>query len=374
MNIGFDAKRAFLNRSGLGNYSRLVIQSLMKYHGEHSYFLFTPSVHPKIFNPKDLVHAEIRTPRKFHQRYFNATWRSFGIASELGKDNISVYHGLSGEIPHNIHTYGTLSVVTIHDLIFLHYPDLYKRIDRKIYEKKFRYACNNADKIIAISEQTKADIVNFFNIDESKITVLYQGCQEIFQHEVATEQKQSIKTKYKLPDNYVLYVGTVEKRKNLMSVVKAIHEGNIDTTLVAIGKQTKYSALVSEYIVKHKLKNIRFLDKVSNEELPAIYQAATVFIYPSLFEGFGIPIIEALYSGVPVITSKGGCFAEAGGPDSCYVDTKTPEAISAAIKQLLSDESLRKKMVESGLKYVHKFDHQILTDQLISIYKSLSNE
>jgi glycosyltransferase involved in cell wall biosynthesis len=374
MNIGFDAKRAFLNRSGLGNYSRLVIHSLMKYHGENNYFLFTPSVHTKIFNPKDFFHAEIRTPRRFHQRYFNATWRSFGIASELGKDKISVYHGLSGEIPHNIHTYETRSVVTIHDLIFLHYPELYKRIDRKIYEKKFRYACSNADKIIAISEQTKADIVNFFGVDESHVTILYQGCQGIFQQQVTSEQKKSIKSKYKLPDNYVLYVGTVEKRKNLMSVVKAIHEGKIDITLVAIGKQTKYSALVSEYIVKHKLKNIRFLDGVMNNELPALYQAATIFIYPSLFEGFGIPIIEALYSGVPVITSKGGCFSEAGGPGSCYVDTKSPEAIADAMKQLLSDEQLRRKMIDDGLNYVHKFDHQTLAGQLNSIYQSLTNE
>ncbi|MBN2484670.1 MAG: glycosyltransferase family 4 protein [Bacteroidales bacterium] len=371
MNIAFDAKRAFLNRSGLGNYSRLVIQSMMKYHGENNYFLFTPSVHPKIFNPTDFVYAEVRTPYKLHQRYFNAAWRSFGIAGELGKDKISVYHGLSGEIPHKIHNYGIKSVVTIHDLIFLHYPDLYKRIDRKIYEKKFRYACTNTDRIIAISEQTKTDIVNFFGIDKQNITILYQGCQEIFQHEVPLGQKQSVKSKYGLPDNYVLYVGTVEKRKNLMSVVKAIHEGKIDTTLVVIGRQTKYSALVSEYIVKHKLKNIRFLEGVSNSELPSIYQAATVFVYPSLFEGFGIPIIEALYSGVPVVTSKGGCFAEAGGPGSCYVDTSSPEAIADAIKQLLSDEELRRKMIDAGLKYVHKFDHETLAGQLNSIYQSL---
>lgn len=373
MNIAFDAKRAFLNRSGLGNYSRLVIDSMIKFHEENNYFLFTPSINPAIYNPDRLKNIEIRAPQKFHQKLFHSSWRSFGISSELNKDAITVYHGLSGEIPHNVKNYGIKSVVTIHDLIFLHYPELYNRIDRKIYEKKFRYACNNSDKIIAISEQTKTDIINFFGIAESQITVLYQGCQEIFQQETTEEQKQQVKAKFKLPENYILYVGTVEKRKNLLSVVKAIHQGNIDTTLVAIGKQTKYSGLVSEYIVKHKLKNIRFLEGVSNDELPTLYQSATVFIYPSLFEGFGIPIIEALYSGVPVITSSGGCFAEAGGPDSCYVDTKKPEAIADAIKKLLSDERLRKKMVEGGLKYVHKFDHQTLANQLNDIYLSLSN-
>jgi len=183
-----------------------------------------------------------------------------------------------------------------------------------------------------------------------------------------------VKEKYKLPDDYILYVGTVEKRKNLLSVVKAMHEGKIETTLVAIGKQTKYSALVSEYIQKHKIKNILFLEGVANEELPALYQSAIVFIYPSLFEGFGIPIIEALYSSVPVITSSGGCFAEAGGPDSSYVDTKNPADIADAIIKLLSDEALRKKMIAGGLEYVHKFDHQILADQLNTIYLSLSND
>jgi glycosyltransferase involved in cell wall biosynthesis len=340
---------------------------MIKYHREHSYYLYTPAVNPTLFDPG----CEIRLPEKFRHKMFPSFWRTFGITPELEKEKISIYHGLSGEIPHKINRKNIRSVVTIHDLIFLRYPELYSNIDRSIYRKKFLYACNNADKIIAISEQTKTDIINFFNIDEARIEVLYQGCQEIFQKMVPSEEKQLIKAKYNLPDEYLLYVGTIEKRKNLLSVVKAIYEGNIDITLVVIGKQTKYSAQVSEYIVKNKMENVRFLEGVTNIELPAIYQSSTLFIYPSLFEGFGIPVIEALYSGVPVITSKGGCFSEAGGPETCYADTKNPEEIADSIKKLLSDKPLREKMITEGLTYVQKFDHRTLANQLNQIYLSL---
>jgi glycosyltransferase involved in cell wall biosynthesis len=373
MNIGFDAKRAFLNTSGLGNYSRLLIESMVNFHGEHNYFLYSPKFNNGIFSADKFQSAQIRTPQKFIDKIFHSTWRTYSIAPKLNNDKIEVYHGLSGEIPHNIHSFNTKSVVTIHDLIFLRYPELYKFIDRKIYEKKFRYACKHADKIIAISEQTKTDIINFFGIDESRITVIYQGCQSVFQMEASTEQKLALKQKYNLPEDYLLYVGTVEKRKNLLSVVKALHEEKIDISLVVIGKPTKYSALVSEYIVKNKIKNVLFLEGVQNMELPALYQSARLFIYPSLFEGFGIPIIEALYSGVPVITSKGGCFAEAGGPETCYADTKNPEAIANAIQLLLLDSQKCKKMVEEGLKYAQKFDHQALSNQLNDLYHSLKS-
>lgn len=373
MNIGFDAKRAFLNRSGLGNYSRLVIQSLIKYHGENIYFLYTPSVHLKVYNPGESTNIKIRTPQNFHQRIFHSTWRSFGIAGELDKDKVSIYHGLSGEIPHNIHTYNIKSVVTIHDLIFLHYPELYKRIDRNIYEKKFRYACKNADKIIAISEQTKDDIVNFFKIDESRITVLYQSCQEIFHREVPASIQEQVKLKYQLPGEYILYVGTIEKRKNLLSVIKAMHSHRIDFPLVVVGRKTDYYSEIKSYISRHNIGLVHFPENVSNEDLPAIYQASALFVYPSVFEGFGIPIIEALFSGTPVITSKGSCFAEAGGPGSIFVEPENTEEIAVSVKKLLTDSVLRKQMVQSGYLHAQNFMPEKLTNQLIETYYSLAH-
>lgn len=374
MRIGFDAKRAFFNRSGLGNYSRFIIQSLVKFHTEFEYFLYTP----KKKNSIDFLPGSEKTyvvePVRFLNKMFSSYWRSIALAKDMVIDGIDVFHGLSGEIPKNIAKTNIKSVVTIHDLIFLRYPELYNPIDRKIYENKFRFACSNADRIIAISDQTKQDIISYFGTNEDKIEVIYQSCDEKFQMEVSLEKKQEIAKKYQLPDKYLLYVGTIEKRKNLLSVVKAIHHGKIDVPLIVVGKKTNYFNEVSDFIQDNLIENIIFLQGVPNEDLPAIYQMAQMFIYPSVFEGFGIPILEALFSKIPVITSKGSCFPEAGGPSSIYVSPDNPEEISVAINNVLTDSTLRTKMIAEGIKHANNFSHETLTNQLVNLYSKLNNE
>ncbi len=374
MRIGFDAKRAFFNRSGLGNYSRFIIQSLEKFQKDFEYFLYTPKTRNKIefLTPSEKIH--ITLPRKILHKKFASYWRSIAMAKDLVKDEIDIFHGLSGEIPNNIAETNVKSVVTIHDLIFLRYPKLYKPIDRKIYENKFRFACKNANQIIAISEQTKQDIVQYFGTNENKIAVLYQSCDERFQKEVEDPLKQKVQEIYQLPEKFLLYVGTIEKRKNLLSIVKAIHYGKIEYPLVIVGKKTDYFNEVLTYIHDNLLENIIFLQSVPNEHLPAIYQSAQIFIYPSVFEGFGIPILEALYSKIPVITSKGSCFHEAGGPSSIYVTPENFKELASAIKSLLNDSSLRNKMIADGLEHAKKFSHKTLTQQLVNIYTKLYNE
>jgi hypothetical protein len=154
MNIAFDAKRAFSNSTGLGNYSRTLISSLSEFFPEHEYFLCTPKL-SKRFNVDTLNHVYAVTPQHFPSSAFTAAWRSSWVKKDLQQLKIDLYHGLSNEIPIGIEKTGIKSVVTIHDLIFERFPDQYNRIDVQIYRKKYRYACKHADKIIAISEQTK---------------------------------------------------------------------------------------------------------------------------------------------------------------------------------------------------------------------------
>lgn len=374
MRIGFDAKRAFFNRSGLGNYSRFIIQSLLKYHEGISCYLYTPKSKNVINFLPESNNVQVVEPRQFLHKKASSYWRSIAMSKDMVKDNIEIFHGLSGEIPKNVTQTNIKSVVTIHDLIFLRYPELYKRIDRKIYENKFRHACSHADKIIAISEQTKQDIIHYFGTDEKKIEVIYQSCHERFQTEAKAELKEEVENTYDLPEKYLLYVGTIEKRKNLLSIVKALYKGEIDMPLVIIGKKTAYYEEVAEYIRENLIENVIFLSGVPNEHLPALYQMAQVFIYPSVFEGFGIPILEALYSKIPVITSKGSCFPEAGGPGSIYVQPDSVEEISEAILKVLKDSSLRSEMIREGYTHAQNFEHSKLTNQLVNLYTKLYNE
>lgn len=370
MNIGFDAKRAFLNYSGLGNYARTLVKSLHHYYPENSYTLYTThqpenDFQKYISTQKNII---IEEPQRFIDKTLRSRWRSFGITELLPEHNIEVYHGLSNELPFNIKNFKGKKIVTIHDLIFLRYPKLYPFLDSKIYNKKFRHACDIADTIVAISEETKRDIEKYYFIPENKIQVIYQSCDELYYKQPSTDYTQAVITKHKLPDNFLLYVGTVEERKNLLTIIKALKQIK-DIPLVIVGKKKNYFKTVMEYITKNKLENrVLFLEYVTNTDLPVIYKLATAFIFPSVLEGFGIPVIEALTSKTPVITTRGGCFPEAGGPDSIYINPDDENELAEKVNLLLSSESDRKEMSEKGFEYAQKFNPENIAKQLISLY------
>lgn len=368
MRIGFDAKRAFFNTSGLGNYSRDLISTMSVMYPDNQYVLYTPKCKDSIkfyIGPN----VQISTPGKWH-KMFKSYWRSIILTQQLKEENIELYHGLSAELPKNIDKTNINSVVTVHDLIFIRYPSLYHSLDRKIYLQKTLHASQVSDAIIAISQQTKRDLIEFLNIDKEKIEVVYQSCNPVFYSAVAENDKKEIKNKYGLPSKYILFVGTIEERKNLLQIVKAINEHNIKIPLVVIGKQRKYYYKVVEYIKEHNIADrVIFYHNVLFNDLPAIYQMAELFVYPSIFEGFGLPIIEALYSKTPVITSKGGCFPEAGGPDTIYIDPENVEELAFQINRVLTDSDLRKRMIENGYNFVQRFNNEKQAEEIMNIYK-----
>lgn len=375
MRIGFDAKRAYQNYTGLGNYSRDLLKGLLELAPNNEYHLYSPKVTnvPSVKFISQYNNVKVTTPQTQLDKTFKGLWRSVNLEKNLDQDKIEIFHGLSNEIPRKGNNSSIKYVVTIHDLIFKRYPRNYKAIDRGIYNTKFKYACKNSDKIIAISEQTKRDIVEFYGIPENKIDVIYQTCHENFKRSYSDEIKSHIKEKFDLPSDFILNVGTIETRKNLYGLIQATVSMKNDLPIVVIGKKTKYYNFLKVQMQKLKIdpNRIVFLKNVSIEELPAIYQMANVFVYPSRFEGFGIPIIEGLHSGTPVITSNGGCFSEAAGPHSKFIDPDDPEEIGEAIDLVLNDSTIRSKMIEEGKKYVNRFEPEILTNQLLNIYKSL---
>lgn len=372
MILGFDAKRFFHNKTGLGNYSRDLIRILAHYHPGNSYLLYNPK--PKKIDriPIDGKIIIERLPETKKDRKLSSLWRLFSIGSQIKKDQVEIYHGLSGEIPIGLNNLGIKTVVTIHDLIFMRYPHLYSYFDRKIHYYKFKYAANKADLVIAISEQTKKDIVTYLKINPNKIKVIYQGCAPVFKEEIPIEFIELTRKKYQLPSDFILNVGTIEKRKNVLSVIKVIKE--MDTQLVIIGKKTTYFKDINTYIVENNLQNkVIFLENVELKELASIYKMATVFIYPSVFEGFGIPIIEALYSKTPVISSKGSCFSEAGGENSIYIDALNTDEIKVELEELLANPEKREVMKQKGFEFVQKFNDDFIAKNWIETYNEILN-
>jgi glycosyltransferase involved in cell wall biosynthesis len=368
MRIGFDAKRAFSNNTGLGNYSRTIINALCQYFPDNEYYLYTPSLgKDSIYLPPK--NTTIVLPSTPLSRQLKSYWRTFGLAKQLAKEEVEIYHGLSNEIPVGMDKAGVKSVVTIHDLIFMRQPGLYAPIDRHIYEKKVRNAVKSADRIIAISNQTRTDLLELFNTDEKKIKVIYQGCNPWFYHKEKEEARNKIIEKYNLPSKYLLYIGTIEERKDLLSIIRAIHENKIEVPLVVIGRKTPYYSKVKDYITRHHVGNIHFHHHIENSDLPAIYQQAEAFIYPSHYEGFGIPVLEALNSGIPVITSRGGCLEETAGKGALLIDPGDSGQLGKAIIRVLDDQALRENLIKAGMEHALRFREEVTVPELIKLYQ-----
>lgn len=381
MNIGFDAKRAYHNDTGLGHYSRTLIRSLAEYHPGHEYFLFNPKSSDRFLINGKNIHEVL--PKHIPHKLFSAAWRSSWVKKDLHKYKINLYHGLSHEIPVGIHKTGIKSVVTIHDLIHERYPEQYNPVDVKIYSKKFRYACAHADKVIAISEQTKKDIISFYKTPVEKISVCYQSCNPSFGKTVSDEEKKKVKEQYGLPQQYFLSVGSIIERKNLLNTCKAMLQlKEMDIPLVVIGDGGKYKKQVKDYVKANGLeKKLIFLSEKqsamysagfrSAADFPAIYQSAVAMIYPSFFEGFGIPVLEALWSRLPVITSDVSCLPEAGGNGAYYVAPNSPDEIATAMKRICTDKLLAAELIEKGWQHAQQFTQKKCADAVMDVYKSL---
>jgi glycosyltransferase involved in cell wall biosynthesis len=373
MTIGFDAKRLYCNNTGLGNYSRTLVENLVDFYPKNLYHLYTPKLNVNEKTAKFISNPNLKTfvPKAFSK----SLWRSFLINQQLQNDNIELYHGLSNEIPFSLSKTKIKSVVTIHDLIFKIYPETYGNFERKIYDIKFKYACKNADKIIAISESTKNDIIKLYEVNEEKIEVIYQTINPIFFEENNKDNLKSQLKNYDLPQEFLLYVGSVEPRKNLKNIIKAYDflSNSNKIPLVIIGRGGAYKNEMMELIKSSNLSTyFLWLNIESNQHLKAIYSKATALVYPSYYEGFGIPILEAIMSNVPVISSNNSSLMEAGGPNSIYIDAAKPTEIADAIDLVLSNSSLREKMIAKGQEYAQKaFNPQVLTNQLVNCYNNL---
>ena len=372
MKIGFDAKRVFHNFRGLGNYGRNLLEGLGKVYPDNEYHLYSPVLTDSRSQDWIKKHSEfiLHQPQGL-SKSVPALWRSFLLTSDLKKEGLDIYHGLSHELPQGIEKLDIKKIVTIHDLIYLKFPHYFPWIDRQVYNKKFRHACNIADTVIAICEQTRNDILENFNINPDKVVVKYQSCHHRFYKKLDSEKRESILSIYDLPKEYILFVGAIEQRKNILGLVRAMAHAKTDLNLVIVGDGNQKSKKeLLETIDALKITNRVFIrSNITSTDLPAIYQSAKMFVFPSFYEGFGIPIIEAQFSEVPVITSEGSCFPETAGSDGAiFVNPHHHESLADAIDELSSNEDLRLQLIHEGRKHVEKFHRSNTTKELMKLY------
>ncbi|MFT4740379.1 MAG: glycosyltransferase involved in cell wall biosynthesis [Marivirga sp.] len=377
MRIGFDAKRAFNNFTGLGNYTRFIINALANI-GENDLLLYTPQIsnHPEANAFERKFKNQIIVPRGLYSKgVFKSIWRSTKIYHDAENQKANIFHGLSNELPSG-KSPKVKRVVTIHDLIFLRYPHFYPFVDRHIYRRKFKNACETADSVVAVSEQTKRDIIEFLNIPEEKITVIYQGVHHNYNIDISTNRMMYLTEQYGLHNPYLVYVGSIEERKNAVQMVKAFalmkQQAKDNTELIIIGKQTAYQAAVEQEIKKSGLlSEVKILNNVPFSDLPFLYKGAVATVYPSSFEGFGIPVLESLTMGTPVITGMGSALAEAGGKHALYVDPQNSNDFSLKMAKMINDQDFVKQQMTGVAEHLNNFTSAHIGHQLLAHYKSL---
>ena len=375
MKIGFDAKRIVRNNTGLGNYGRTLVNDLAGIvPADTMLCLYAPDEGNEVLRRQvnDTTNVVFRYPQGHAPKWY---WRSHGIVKDLQRDGISLFHGLSGELPMGIRKAGISSVVTIHDLIFLRHPEYYHQLDAFFYRRKFHRTLREADRIIAISECTKRDIMHFGHFPEEKIDLIYQSCSTFFKQREDGDKLREVSTRYNLPDRYIIGVGSIEERKNMLLAVKALLRLPEEISLVLIGRHTPYCDQISRYVGENRLGDrVLILHNVPNADLPAIYQMAEVSVYPSRYEGFGIPVIEAIQSGLPVVACSGSCLEEAGGPDSLYVAPDDVEGMAESIRLVMKGAEGREQRITAAQQYVRRFEGNDVAFQVYEVYRRLGSE
>ncbi|MBK8701125.1 MAG: glycosyltransferase family 4 protein [Saprospiraceae bacterium] len=361
LKIGFDAKRLFLNNTGLGNYSRTLVKNLHRYYPQHEYHLFTPEVKEnetsRYFLDNDFF---IHTPPSYLP---GSLWRSRGMARKINDLNLDIYHGLSHEIPPGISS-KTLKVLTIHDLIFEKYPKLFSWYDRWLYTLKYKSSCSRANQIVGVSKATCHDVETLYLIDRQKISLIYQSCDEVFQNHTVRHKEKS----------YFLYVGTINERKGLLDAVKAygMLEEKFQLPFVVVGAGGTYADAVKSAVSRLGLTpKFNFMGNLPNRELVEVYANALCLVLPSAYEGFGIPVAEALFTGTPVITSNTSALPEAAGPGGIILQPGNVAQLAQAMADMF-DETRWNEFSDKGRNYVAShFDSASTAEALMNLYYRL---
>jgi len=359
MRLGFDAKRFYNNSTGLGNYARNLINAFDERGMRDDITLFTPRVSSPFLGLLDQNQDRTVIPTKKR-----ALWRQVGIARDLQKKQIEVYHGLSAELPLQVPE-GVKTVVTIHDMLFRRFPTYYSYFDRMIYDRKTRRAVEKADRVIAISQATKQDLINYYGKDPDLIHVIPVICTMPNMNEAGQTSDADLISG--IPEEYLLCVSRFERRKNHLNLLRAITSlGSNAPHVVLAGADGDQIKALRAFVKDNNLLNqVSIVVNPPGTILSQLYTNCRAFIFPSMYEGFGMPVLEAMQFGKVVMTTENSSMSEIGGESGLYFDAFDPENIAACInnasQSILSEKST---LLDAQLKLFS-------TDKIVSAHQNI---
>ncbi len=368
MRIAIDARK--LHDFGVGTYVRNLLRHLARVDAENEYVLLcreTDCSLPSLLGPN------FRAVREESPNY--SIREQIHIPLSLARERIDVFHAPHYVLPAAV---PCRSVVTIHDTIHLMFPQYLPNRLAPYYARAAMWtAARRSDRILTVSETSKRDILSFFDVRPDKIEVIYNAIDERFAVEPHEEEVARVRERYQLDTRFLLYVGNVMPHKNLERLIDAFarlrREGADDLRLLIIGNEISKLPSLRRAVHRHKLhKHVRFLGFLPDEMLAVLYRLASVFVFPSLYEGFGLPPLEAMASGTPVVTSNVSSLPEITGDAALLVDPYDPESIKAGIARVLEDPALRATMRAKGLARAREFSWERSVERTRDVYREVA--
>lgn len=376
--IGIDLSSTAINKAGVGTYSHELVKNLSFLDKKNNYLLF-PFFHhifdpdfKKIKAPDNAENMQVMfdlLPKEWAEYLWKKSW----IPREKFLNNLDLIHVTTFVTPPN---YKGKLVTTIYDVTFKTYPEFHTPANVHHCDSGTRTAVERADAIITISQNSKKDIVEIYKCSPEKIHVTLLGYEEKFKPCSDEAKKLAIKNKYQIKNNFLLSVGTIEPRKNLLGTLRAYlslpEKLRDNLSIIVAGNKGWLNSQLFSFVEENNLKDkVKFLGFVDENDLPTLYSLATIFIYPSFYEGFGLPVIEAMAGGCPVICSNTSSLPEVAGNAAELIDPYNQSQFNQALKNLLTDEKKREKMREKGLKHCRDFSWRKCARQTLDIYQNL---
>ncbi|MFD2523951.1 glycosyltransferase family 4 protein [Emticicia soli] len=376
MRIGIEAQRIFRQKKhGMDIVILEILRQLQQMQTPHKYFVYAqPYNDTDTLRSSENIQLQLRGPALY------PIWEQYLLPSASRKDKIDLLHCTSNTAPTNI---DIPLVVTIHDIIYLEKQtskagSLYQKLGAAYRKWNVPKIADKAAMIITVSNYERERIIEKLHLPEDRVRTVYNACSEHFQAKHSEDELLAFKQKMNLPERYVLFLGNTDPKKNLPNVIRTMgllyQRKQLDFTLVMTDyKPEDLLPLLREQNNEHLLKHIMLIGYVVNQELPKLYKLAQLFLYPSLRESFGIPILEAMQCGTPVITSNTSAMPEIAGSGAILVDPTDIEQIADKIVLLLNDTHLRNKAITYGIERVKLFSWKQTTEQVLGIYNEVLN-
>lgn len=371
MRIGFDIRPFLKEETGVGIYFKNLLFSLSRIDYSNEYYLFSSSLKDRFPTQKIPPLAK----KKFRDFLFPVKMVNF-FWHRLGWPPLDYFFRTKLDLSHSptpliLPTKGE-KIVTVYDLFFMEFPQLTNKEARKDFFQRTEESLHKADGIITISHFTKSQIIKKFKIDESRVRVVYLGINHKYWDDVSPNELAKTKSKYTLPSSFILFVGALERRKNLLNLIKAlkvIHKNERRIHLLLVGRKGEEYKGIKDEIKRQSLRPwVKMLGYVSDDDLRSLYRLASVLVYPSLYEGFGLPLLEAMTSGLPVVSSKRSALPEIAQDAALYFNPEEAEEIADKTLLALKDKKLSQTLMERGKKRSLDFDWEKTARETLSFY------